>query len=684
MSKPIWAARVLTAVGVSIAGACSSERPAASAPVAATSSPSPARAPSSPIVVSVDTPISTLEGATFMAPADWSLSARGPATIVEAPEGDSRMVLVDVRASDADAAVAAAWAVYNPAPKWPLKVKVDAPDEDGWTDRRDYVYQTSPSEKRDVDLFAQRAGDVWTVVVYDMSQAVGGKRSAAVELIYGRLLPKGYVRETFAGRQAHSLDAARVAQLTAFVEASMKQLGVPAVAIGLVQHGKVVLADGFGLRELGGTEKPDANTLFMIASNTKALTTLMLAKLVDEKRLTWETQVTTLLPTFKLGDAEITQQVKVKHLICACTGLPRQDMEWLLQFDGVTPAGAMATLATVKPTSKFGEMFQYSNLLAGAAGFVGGHVAYPTMELGAAYDEVMRTRVFEPLAMTSTTFDFAKAQAGNHAAPHGFTMDGDPSRAVMEINYSIIPLRPAGAGWSSVHDLLAYVSMELREGILPDGSRYLDKETLLARREPQVPIGKDETYGMGLEVNTKYGTPVVHHGGSMIGFKSDMMWLPEHDVGAVVLTNSDLGWGLHAAFQRKLLEVLFDGKPEADASITAQAKAFFEYLAAERKLNTIPADAALSGKLARHYHNAALGDIAVDQTAAGTVFDFGEWKSEVASRRNPDKSISFVTIAPGAYGFEFAVATGPKRALILRDAQHEYTFAESTQSISMP
>jgi len=103
--------------------------------------------------------------------------------------------------------------------------------------------------------------------------------------------------------------------------------------------------------------------------------------------------------------------VLVKHLICACTGLPRQDFEWLLHYRGVTAEGALETLATIQPTTKFGELFQYSNGLAAAAGFVGGHVAFPALELGAAYDEAMRSRVFQPLGMTATTFDFARSQA---------------------------------------------------------------------------------------------------------------------------------------------------------------------------------------------------------------------------------------------------------------------------------
>ena len=180
---------------------------------------------------------------------------------------------------------------------------------------------------------------------------------------------------------------------------------------------------------------------------------------------------------------------------------------------------------------------------------------------------------------------------------------------------------------------------------------------------------------MGLMVDTKYGTPVVHHGGDLIGYHSDMIWLPEHKVGAVILTNGDPGWSLRSSFRRKLLEVLFDGRPEADADVAAQGKSYFDQMAAERKLMTVPADAADAGKLASRYTNDALGDITVRRTGGATVFDFGEWKSEVASRHNPDGTVSFLTIAPGIIGFEFVVGSGPAPTLIVRDAQHEYVFA---------
>ena len=624
--------------------------------------------------LAADTPKTTVAGNTFVAPAGWSLLVRGPATILESPEGGSSIVLVDVPAKDgvdAEAAIAAAWAAYKPDAKWPLKVTTPIADKDGWTDRKQYSYQTSPNEKRTVGADVRKANDTWTVTIYDMADAVGEKRAAQANLIYGKLLPKGRTRESFAGKKAHTLDAAHLDKLRTFVETSMKLTGVPGVSLALYQDGRVVLAEGFGVRELGKPAKVDADTRYMIASNTKAMATLMLAKLVDQGKLSWDTPAVKALPSFKLGDAKVTDQVLIKHLICACTGMPRQDFEWLLEFAGVTPEKAMAVLGTMQPTSRFGELFQYSNPLAAAAGFLGGHVAFPALDLGAGYDKAMQTLVFDPLGMASTTHDFAKAQSGNVATAHAPDVDGKPALAEARTNLSIVPVRPAGGAWSSVNDVMKYVAMELAEGKLPDGTAYISKDALLARRAPQVVVSNDVTYGMGLTVNNQYGTTIVHHGGDMIGFHSDMMWLPEHGVGAVILTNGDPGWLIRTFFRRKLLEVLFDGNAEADGQVAATAKAFFDELAADRKLLAVPADAALAARLAASYANPALGTIAVSRKGAVTTFDFGEWSSEMASRKNPDGTISFVTVVPGFTGLEFVVGD---KTLTLRDAQHEYVF----------
>jgi len=663
--------------------ACSSAPPKPAQPATGTTQPASPAAGTSPAAaaskerLAADTPRTTVGGNTFIAPAGWSIYVQGPATILEAPEGDSRIALIDLAAKDADEAVELAWKAYKPDHKWPLEVKLPVPDRDGWTRIAQYGYTTSPNEKRGIAVNVRFANGMWTAAILDVAEATAEKRGSQLGVIFGKLLPKGGARESFTGKAAHVLDAARLAALGKFVENGRELLGVPGVGVGIIQGGKVVFAGGFGVRELGKPAKVDADTRFIVASNTKALTTLMLAKLVDEKLLTWDTAAATLLPRFKLGNADTTSKVLVKHLICACTGMPRQDFEWLLEFKDMTPDRALEALGRMQPTSKFGELFQYSNPLAAAAGFIGGHVAFPKLELGAAYDEAMRTRVFGPLGMKATTFDFKQAQTGDFAVAHAHDLDGKTVRALDVINRAAIPMRPAGAAWSTVSDMLRYVQLELAEGKLPDGKPYVSQEALLARRAPQVAMGTDMTYGMGLMVNRRHGVTVVSHGGDLLGFHSDMMWLPEYGVGAVVLTNGDGGELIRSGFQRKLLEVLFDGRPEADAALATGAKQIEEQRAASRKLMEVPPNAELAGQLAARYASPELGEIAVKRRGAALVFDFGEFASEMATQKNPDGSVSYVTIAPGIIGLPLVAGTaGGKRTLVLRDAQHEYVFVE--------
>jgi CubicO group peptidase (beta-lactamase class C family) len=416
----------------------------------------------------------------------------------------------------------------------------------------------------------------------------------------------------------------------------------------------------------------------LIASNTKALSTLMLAKLVDAGRFRWDTPVVNLYPAFKLGNPDTTRQVLVNHLVCACTGMPRQDYEWLFEFKSATAASEVALLAGMQPTSKFGEIYQYSNLLASVAGFLGAQLLHPAEELGKAYDRAMETLVFGPLGMKNVTFEVDVALRANHASPHADDIDGHQSLVQMDINRSIYPLRPAGGAWASVRDLTRYVRMELAGGKLENGERYISEENLLARRAPNVKIGQDVTYGMGLETDVTWGVPVVHHGGSMIGYKSDMLWLPEQGVGAVILTNSEEGRLMLQPFMRRLLEILFDGKLEAAEDVVVSAQRHRAELTKNRERLVVPADPKISSQLARRYVNRALGDITVVRDGTATVFDFGEWRSHVSTHKNDDGTISFVTIDPGVDGFEFVIADkDQRRSLVLRDAQHEYVFDEA-------
>jgi CubicO group peptidase (beta-lactamase class C family) len=332
----------------------------------------------------------------------------------------------------------------------------------------------------------------------------------------------------------------------------------------------------------------------------------------------------------------------------------------------------------MQPTSRFGEVFQYSNLMAAAAGYVAASVISPKQELGAAYDQAMRSKVFEPLGMTHTTFDFQKAMSGNFASPHDNDVDGKTMPARMDSNYSVVPLRPAGGMWTSARDLSNYLRMELSLGQLPDGTQLVSKENLLERRRGQVQTGEDTVYGMGLTVSTQYRIPVVNHGGSLFGYKSDMIFLPDHGVGAVILTNSDSGGYLTGLFRRRLLEVLFDGKPEAiEQARTANLQRLANRAKTRERL-VDPPDAAAVGRLAARYSSPVLGTLAVHTQDGATIFDFGKWHSSVASRNNDDGTISFISIDPTVDGFNFVIGERDgKRALIIRDAQHEYEFIES-------
>src|SRR5262249_33407725 len=435
--------------------------------------------------LAADTMFTTASGATFTAPQGWSVTSGTNKLVLDPPEADSHLALVGVQAPDAAAAVAAGWASYRPGASRPLRIALAQAPLNGWEERHTYSYETSPNERAVVTALAWRAGQDWTVTIIEATHATLEKRSAGFALVTGSLRPKGYQREMFSGRQAQPLDAARIAVLKDFVADVMRQFGSPGVVLSLIDGGKVVFEGGLGVKTLGKPEPVDADTLFIAASNTKAMTTLLLAQLVDEKKLRWDQPVSEVYPGFRLGDAETTRQVLVKHLVCACTGMPRQDFEWLFNYASATPASSMASLAAMQPTSRFGEVYQYSNLMAGAAGYVGAHVVNPGQELGAAYDAAMRTKVFEPLGMTHTTFDFAAAMSGNFASPHGDDVDGKTTLARMDNNYSIVPLRPAGGMWTSVRDLSQYLLMEFKLGALPDGKRLVSQDNLMERRRPQ-------------------------------------------------------------------------------------------------------------------------------------------------------------------------------------------------------
>jgi CubicO group peptidase (beta-lactamase class C family) len=471
-------------------------------------------------------------------------------------------------------------------------------------------------------------------------------------------------------------------KLDAFIERARTELDIPGVAVAIAQGGKVLHARGYGVRELGKRAAVDADTLFRVGSITKSLTSLLLARLVDAGKLRWDQPVVEVDPGFRLGDSATTTATRIEHLLCACTGLPRSDVWRLFEFAEATPESTLRHLSTLQPTTGFGQAYQYSNELPAAAGYIAGHLLEPAAPLANAYDAAMQRWVLAPLGMRATTFDYGRALRGNHATGHTWSI---PKRGQSEAidpdgldRGATQPIRPSGAAWSSASDMIEYVRLELADGFAPSGQRLLSPANLRRRRAAYASVAENVHYGIGLEVDRRFGTEVVGHGGRTFGYASEVLWLPEHGIGAVLLTNADAGDVLAEAFERYLFELLFDAAPKAHAGMTARASFLRDELRSLLGRIAVPADAKAAAALAPRYANDRLGRLDVRRRAGATFFDFGEWRSEVASQLNPDGDLSFMTITPGFDIFELTTATARngRRQLVLRDAQQEYVFVE--------
>ena len=515
-------------------------------------------------------------GATFTRSPGWTQKAFPKLIELIPPEDDYRMAVVDVgSAKDAAAAAATAWSLWKPAQTRPPKLITARPARNGWEERQVIDYETSPNEKRSLYAVAYRTGSNWTVFLADGAEATAEKRLAAIALVQQSLRPAGYKRESFAGRKAHPIDAARYTALRSFVEQAAKELGVPGAAIAITDRSRTLYSEGIGVGAIGDPTPIDGDTRFAIASNTKGMATLLLAKLVDEGKLGWDQPVTEVYAPFRLGSAQTTSKVLVKHLVCACTGLPRKDFQVIFNSDPKAAAkDTFAQLASTEPTSGFGEVFQYNNLMASAAGYLGGYLTDPKADLDEAFARAVNEKVWQPLGMSRTTLDFAEATQGNWARPHAVDIVGHPQLildAGQKLNFAFTRYGAAGGAWSTANDLARYVRFELNGGKLDDGRQYISAANLLRRRVANVPVGEDRVYGMGMQVDRDYGVDVVHHGGSLAGYKSDIVIIPDAGIGAVLLTNSDDGGAMLRPFMRRLLELLYDGKPEAAGDVSAAA-----------------------------------------------------------------------------------------------------------------
>lgn len=632
---------------------------------------------SSSTTVAVDTQSIVKGGTSIVIPADWSTAARGSFLVLTAPEGDFQIAVTEVSAIDAGTAVSSAWHEFDPDFKRPLQISEPLTPGGGWEQSQRFEYRVSPSENRIDRAYARRANNRWLVVVYQGGLATREKRSGSILRVMQSFHPKGYQRESFAGRTARPIDAHAVHVMKDFVADGMKRLGIPGVAFSLIDHGTIVYVGGQGVRKLGKAGRVDADTRFIAASDTKALTTLLLARLVDEKKLRWDEPVTEAYPSFKFGNARPTREIEIRDLACQCTGMPQQNYDSYFHNRSMTPSELIRFVGTMQPEAPFRSLFIYSDLLPAAAGFIAGSVAEPGKEPGAAYDDAMKRLVLDPLGMMHSTFDFSKAMQGNYAHPHNDDVEGHPVVSPMTYTQSYGARRPAGGLWTTAYDLSQYVLLELANGATPDGHQLVSRENLLLRRMPNIAVGEDVQYGMGLVIDKHSGITVINHSGGRPGYESFMFWLPDYGIGAVILTNSDAGSELMDPFARKLLEQVFGGKPEADRQLQAAVERTKSEALALRNSLQIPASRPAVNRLAGKYRNDALGNLLVERSENIVAFRFDEWRSAVASRANSDGTTTFITLGADMFNAEFlAGGRHGKRTLTLSDGQRDYVFVE--------
>lgn len=625
--------------------------------------------------------LSTPGGSTLRGPRGWRVEERGDAVSLHAPEGEPSLTLVEVDEQDAERAVARAWAARDPSFGLPVRRKVPSPAKDGWESSLRVEYEAPSGGSRVAVAIARKLSGRHHVALVEGTEAGLDRRGAQLMAAFSSYAPPGLRGESFAGKVAHELDEARALELVAFADQARKMAGIPGAAIAIVRADRVVVARGLGDRELGKGAPVTPDTLFLIGSATKSLTTMMMTKLVDEGAFGWETPAVSVLPSLSFADPAATAKLTMRHTVCACTGLPRRDLGFVFEYAQATPESRVGELATMKPTTAFGEAFQYSNHLVAAGGFVAAHAAAPRSGLGSAYDATMRSRVLAPLGMKRSTFDLATATRAGRAAPHAIGADVRPRVAPIATEAGVVAVRPAGGLWSSASEMARVLRVELGRGVL-DGERRFSEEQLLARRKAQIAITEKLSYGLGLFVEDDHGVTVVGHPGDNMGYSADMFFLPDHDVGVVLLMNAGGGGSVRRAVRRKLLEILFDGRAEAEESLAnavAQRKAALE----DEKGRVARAPSPELASLAGTYQSETLGRVRLSTSGDALTLDAGEWKSAVGAKTSQSGQKSLFLLDPPWFGLSLTVEDEQgERVLVATAGQERHVFRRAQTAVS--
>ncbi|TRX31131.1 serine hydrolase [Flavobacterium sp. ZT3R18] len=328
------------------------------------------------------------------------------------------------------------------------------------------------------------------------------------------------------------------------VNRALTAFNVPGIAVAIVKDGKVILAKGYGVKSILTNEKVDANTLFGIASNSKAFTSAALAMLIDEGKLKWDDKVITHLPNFKMYNDYVTNEFTIRDLLTHRSGLGLGAGDLMIWPDGsnFTAQDIIQNLQYLKPVSPFRTQFDYDNLLYIVAGEVIHKVS------GMSWCDFIENRIMKPLDMKNSAASFVRLKdTSNVIAPH--VPMGGKLKVISRYKNQI--LDAPGGIYSSVNDMSKWAIMQLNNG--KHGS---ENQQLFSEKEhnemwsPQtiIPINTKppynshfSSYGLGWFLSDVKGYKQVTHTGGLEGIVTQVTLFPELNLGIVVLTNQQSG-----------------------------------------------------------------------------------------------------------------------------------------------
>jgi CubicO group peptidase (beta-lactamase class C family) len=315
---------------------------------------------------------------------------------------------------------------------------------------------------------------------------------------------------------------------------AMAEWQIPGLAIAVIRDGEVLLAKGYGYRDLERQLPVTENTLFAIGSNSKSFTVTVLGMLADEGKLDWDEPVRSYMPDFRLYDEVATEHMTARDLVTHRSGLPRHDGLWY--GSDFSRYEMYQRLRYLEPNQDFRAVYQYQNLMFMTAGILAEKLGDDTWE------NLVRTRIMNPLGMkrSNLSTNDMHPETDDAAIPY-VSIEETPTKVPYR---NIDQVAPAGSINSSVAEMIRYIQFHIDKGAF-EGEQLLSETTTADMQMPHMAIQGtlqyDElghgSYGMGLSVTSYRGEKVVQHGGGIDGFISAMSWMPRRKIGVVVLTN---------------------------------------------------------------------------------------------------------------------------------------------------